>query len=81
MESEALARAVWGGGETPALKGLVEPSAIILAGSAIGLIAPKSLRITGDVRDGDHVRVDVDRESSELTFSTVAPLPEIASLA
>ena len=37
--------------------------------------------LAGDVRDGDHVRVDVDRESSELTFSTVAPLPEIASLA
>jgi phosphoribosylformylglycinamidine cyclo-ligase len=49
------AGAVWGGGETPALKGLVEPSAIILAGSAIGLIAPKSLRITGDVRDGDSI--------------------------
>lgn len=49
------AGAVWGGGETPALKGLVEPSAIILAGSAIGRIYPKSLRIVGDVRDGDAI--------------------------
>jgi ATP-dependent Clp protease ATP-binding subunit ClpB len=37
--------------------------------------------LAGDVRDGDHVRVDVDRERGELTFSTVAPLPEIPSLA
>jgi phosphoribosylformylglycinamidine cyclo-ligase len=49
------AGAVWGGGETPALRGLVQPGAIILAGSAVGRIAPKSLRITGDVRDGDAI--------------------------
>jgi len=49
------AGAVWGGGETPALRGLVDPAAIILAGSAIGRISPKSLRITGDVRDGDAI--------------------------
>jgi phosphoribosylformylglycinamidine cyclo-ligase len=45
--------AVWGGGETPALKGIIEPDTIALAGSAIGRIKPKSLRITGEVRDGD----------------------------
>src|SRR5436305_9696646 len=45
--------AVWRGGETPALKGIVKEHAIVLAGSAIGRIAPKSNRITGDVRDGD----------------------------
>jgi phosphoribosylformylglycinamidine cyclo-ligase len=49
------AGAVWGGGETPTLGGVVEPEAIVLAGSAIGKIAPKSLRITGDVRDGDAI--------------------------
>jgi phosphoribosylformylglycinamidine cyclo-ligase len=49
------AGAVWGGGETPALRGLVEPGAIILAGSAVGRISPKSLRIVGDVRDGDSI--------------------------
>jgi ATP-dependent Clp protease ATP-binding subunit ClpB len=37
--------------------------------------------LAGEVRDGDHVRVDVERERGELTFSTVAPLPEIHSLA
>ena len=45
--------AVWGGGETPALKGIVNPDTIVLAGSAIGRIRPKSRRIAGDVRDGD----------------------------
>lgn len=49
------AGAVWGGGETPALQGLVEREAIVLAGSAIGRIAPKSLRIAGDVEDGDAI--------------------------
>jgi phosphoribosylformylglycinamidine cyclo-ligase len=49
------AGAVWGGGETPALKGIVEPSAIVLAGSAIGRISPKANRIAGDVREGDAI--------------------------
>lgn len=49
------AGAVWGGGETPTLGGVVEPEAIVLAGSAIGKIAPKALRIVGDVKDGDAI--------------------------
>jgi phosphoribosylformylglycinamidine cyclo-ligase len=49
------AGAVWGGGETPTLGGIVEPDAIVLAGSAIGKISPKKLRITGDVREGDSI--------------------------
>ncbi len=47
--------AVWGGGETPTLKGIVNPETIVLAGSAIGRIRPKSMRIRGDVRDGDAI--------------------------
>lgn len=47
------AGAVWGGGETPTLRGIVDPSSIVLAGSAIGRIRPKARRITGAVRDGD----------------------------
>ncbi|CAN5523657.1 phosphoribosylformylglycinamidine cyclo-ligase [soil metagenome] len=47
--------AVWGGGETPALRDIVHSSAIVLAGSAIGMIKPKSLRITGELRDGDAI--------------------------
>lgn len=49
------ANAVWGGGETPTLRGIVDPSTIVLAGSALGWIRPKSLRIEGDVRDGDAI--------------------------
>lgn len=49
------AGAVWGGGETPALKGIVNAQTIVLAGSAIGNIKPKSLRITGTVKDGDAI--------------------------
>jgi phosphoribosylformylglycinamidine cyclo-ligase len=49
------AGAVWGGGETPALKGIVNPNTIVLAGSAIGQIRPKSNRIAGDVENGDAI--------------------------
>lgn len=49
------AGAVWGGGETPTLPGVVNPATIVLAGSAVGRIAPKSRRITGDVQDGDAI--------------------------
>jgi len=49
------AGAVGGGGETPALRGMIDPGTIVLAGSAVGRIAPKSLRITGDVEDGDSI--------------------------
>ncbi len=49
------ASAVWGGGETPTLRGIVNPDTIVLAGSAVGRISPKSLRIVGDVREGDAI--------------------------
>ncbi len=35
--------------------GVVNPATIVLAGSAVGRIAPKSRRITGDVQDGDAI--------------------------
>ncbi|MGF1634657.1 MAG: AIR synthase related protein [Phycisphaerae bacterium] len=46
---------VWGGGETPALSGIVVPGAIVLAGSAMGEIRPKEARIPGDVKPGDAI--------------------------
>jgi phosphoribosylformylglycinamidine cyclo-ligase len=49
------ADAVWGGGETPTLRGLIDPGSIVLAGSALGRIAPKTLRVVGDVREGDAI--------------------------
>jgi phosphoribosylformylglycinamidine cyclo-ligase len=52
-EACRLAGAVWGGGETPALKGMIDPGTIVLAGSALGRIKPKGLRIEGNLADGD----------------------------
>ncbi|MEM8875207.1 MAG: AIR synthase related protein [Planctomycetota bacterium] len=46
--------AVWGGGETPALAGIVEPNAIVLAGSAVGQM-DKAHRVAGDIRAGDRI--------------------------
>jgi len=37
------------------LKGIVNPETIVLAGSAVGQIKPKSHRITGAVKDGDAI--------------------------
>ena len=46
------AGATWGGGETPALSGLVNPATIVLAGSAVGTMDAAD-RVRGDVRAGD----------------------------
>ena len=35
------AGAVWGGGETPTLRGIIDPQTIVLAGSALGRVRPK----------------------------------------
>ena len=40
--------AVWGGGETPALKGIINPETIDLGGSAVGVIDPKERLVLGD---------------------------------
>jgi phosphoribosylformylglycinamidine cyclo-ligase len=46
----------WGGGETPALAGVVMPGAIDLAASCVGLIRPKSRLTLGDaLAPGDAV--------------------------
>lgn len=42
------AGATWGGGETPALSGIVAPLTIDLAGACVGWIRPKSRLILGD---------------------------------
>lgn len=49
------AGAVWSGGETQTLKGMITPGTVVLGGSAFGTITPKSNRITGTVRDGDAI--------------------------
>lgn len=50
-----LSRCVWGGGETPTLAGVVEPRAVVLAGSAIGLIKPKTRLIRANIEPGDAI--------------------------
>ncbi len=49
------AMASWGGGETPALKGLVNPESIVLSGSGVGVIDPKERYIKGDIEPGDQI--------------------------
>jgi phosphoribosylformylglycinamidine cyclo-ligase len=48
-----LSRAVWGGGETPTLRGIVEPDTAVLAGSAVGVIRPKERLIRPALAEGD----------------------------
>ncbi len=49
-----LARCVWGGGETPTLKSVIVPEAIVLSGSAMGLVKPKKRLITANnIQHGD----------------------------
>ncbi|QQS19432.1 phosphoribosylformylglycinamidine cyclo-ligase [Candidatus Saccharibacteria bacterium] len=48
--------AAWGGGETPALKGIINPDTIDLGGSAVGIINPKENLVLGDkLADGDEI--------------------------
>jgi phosphoribosylformylglycinamidine cyclo-ligase len=50
-----LSGAVWSGGETQTLKGMVTPGTCVLGGSAIGVIKPKSLRVPNRVEPGDAI--------------------------
>ncbi len=51
-----LSGAVWGGGETPSLSGIVAENAIDLAGSAVGIINPKDRLTLGDkIKNGDAI--------------------------
>lgn len=48
-----LARCVWGGGETPTLKGIIVPGTVLLSGSVVSLVKPKERLISGEIRHGD----------------------------
>jgi phosphoribosylformylglycinamidine cyclo-ligase len=52
-----LSRCAWGGGETPTLAGVVEAGAVVLAGSAIGIVQPKGRLIRGNIQHGDAIVV------------------------
>ena len=51
-----LARCVWGCGETPTLRDIIAPEAVVLSGSAMGLVKPKEQLIRADnIRHGDAI--------------------------
>lgn len=51
-----MARAAWGGGETPTLKGIINPETIDLGGSCVGIIKPKNKLTLGDkITAGDAI--------------------------
>jgi len=53
-----LGRCTWGGGETPTLKGIVNPDAVVLSGSAVGVVKPKSHLINAaNIQHGDAIVV------------------------
>lgn len=54
-KASMLSRCVWGGGETPTLKGVVNPETVVLAGSAVGIIKPKERLIAANIQDGDQI--------------------------
>jgi phosphoribosylformylglycinamidine cyclo-ligase len=76
-----LSEAAWGGGESPALPGLVSPDDIELAGSAIGLIPPEWGPILGEeLRAGDAIVLvessGLHANGASLARSVAAGLPE-----
>ncbi len=71
-----LAGAVWGGGETPSLSGIINPDSIDLAGSAVGIINPKSRLTLGDkIKDGDAIIII---ESSGIHANGISLVRKIA---
>lgn len=51
-----LSGASWGGGETPTLKGIIEPYTVALGGSAIGMIKTKKRLLTDKkIEPGDRI--------------------------
>ena len=51
-----ISGAVWGGGETPSLTGVINPTAIDLAASCVGIIKPKSRLTLGEkLNPGDRI--------------------------
>lgn len=47
----------WGGGETQVLTSMIEPSTIVLGGSAVGVIPKEHLLLGKNVRPGDEILV------------------------
>lgn len=70
------ARCIYSCGETPTLKGIVNPDTVVLAGSAMGIVEPKSNLISADnIMDGDAI---VIIESSGIHANGLTLAREIA---
>ena len=50
-----LSGAAWAGGETPNLKDIIHPEAVVLAGSSAGFIRPKERIISPRIQEGDAI--------------------------
>jgi phosphoribosylformylglycinamidine cyclo-ligase len=71
------AGAVWGGGESPALSGIINPQTADLAGSAIGVISPKERLTLGDkITAGDAILLI---ESSGIHSNGLSATRELAT--
>lgn len=47
----------WGGGETPTLKGVVNPEAIVLSGSGVGFVRKNQVMLGSRIRAGDDILI------------------------
>lgn len=73
-----LSEAVWGGGETPSLSGIVNESSIDLAGSAVGIINPKTRLMLGDkIQNGEAI---IFIESNGIHANGISLVRKIADL-
>jgi phosphoribosylformylglycinamidine cyclo-ligase len=77
----AEAEVSWGGGETQSLSGLIDPSALVLAGSAVGLIRPRGRLLLGDqIEPGDAIlfapSVGIHANGLTLARQVVESLPK-----
>jgi phosphoribosylformylglycinamidine cyclo-ligase len=67
-----LSRCTWGCGETPTLKGVVVPEAVVLSGSAIGLVKPKEHLINPDKIQHDDAIVLIESSGIHANGLTLA---------
>ncbi|MEK7451028.1 MAG: AIR synthase related protein [Patescibacteria group bacterium] len=76
-----LAGVTWGGGETPTLKGIIDPNAMDLGGSAVGIIENKEKLISDKkLREGDRILLlksnGVNANGISLTRAIAKKLPK-----
>src|SRR5262249_47981638 len=66
------AEATWGGGETPALAGVIAPDTIDLGGACVGVVKPKSRLVLGDRLVAGHAIVLLASSGIHATGLTLA---------